>query len=182
MSWPGYPPIEGNDRAWLGHGRSWVDANARDRIVMPPTVFSLHGAGEMHSAVALVPWSTAPPTGLLAMQDLDSLKPSGLSLQVGQPDAGGHVGGSRGRPTPSPAIHSQRLSPAVSAASVAHRSASRPQLRPTVELARRLHVVITRAGHEPVVIISPADFESLRETAAAIPGQCAQTARRHAAP
>lgn len=29
----------------------------------------------------------------------------------------------------------------------------------------REEVVITRAGHEPVVIISLADFESLRETA-----------------
>ena len=29
----------------------------------------------------------------------------------------------------------------------------------------REEVVITRAGHEPVVIVSLADFESLRETA-----------------
>lgn len=32
-------------------------------------------------------------------------------------------------------------------------------------VANREEVVITRAGHEPVVIVSLADFESLRETA-----------------
>lgn len=32
-------------------------------------------------------------------------------------------------------------------------------------IADREEVVITRAGHEPVVIVSLADFESLRETA-----------------
>ncbi|MCV7384335.1 type II toxin-antitoxin system Phd/YefM family antitoxin [Mycolicibacter longobardus] len=32
-------------------------------------------------------------------------------------------------------------------------------------VADREEVVITRAGHEPVVIVSLADFESLRETA-----------------
>ena len=32
-------------------------------------------------------------------------------------------------------------------------------------VADREEVVITRAGHEPVVIVSLADFESMRETA-----------------
>ena len=47
----------------------------------------------------------------------------------------------------------------------------------------REEVVITRAGHEPVVIVSLEDFESLRETAYLMrsPGQRAPTSRRDGA-
>ena len=48
----------------------------------------------------------------------------------------------------------------------------------------REEVVITRAGHEPVVIMSLDDYESLRETAYLMrsPGQRPPPARRHGAP
>ena len=47
----------------------------------------------------------------------------------------------------------------------------------------REEVVITRAGHSPVVIVSLADYESLRETRIphALPCQYPPTAGRHGA-
>jgi antitoxin YefM len=46
-------------------------------------------------------------------------------------------------------------------------SQSRARYAETLEavVADREEVVITRAGHEPVVIVSLADYESLKETA-----------------